>query len=255
MQSFTSGTAAILGVLGFGALLWAIAPEAGSRIDTLGQLVEWAPALAHGFLLNILISLGAVVLGTIGGVIAGAIALSHSFAGRVARGLIQAFRNAPWLVLIYFTTYVFPFEFTVFGTTLPFPDWLKVTFALALPASANIAEIFRGAIASTPTAQWEAAQSLAFSRRQVLVHIILPQCARRMLPPWTNVYAIITMGTALSSLVGIHDLIDTAQIASSTVARSSFTVLTYVATLVVFFAYCYPISRFTRWLERRVKVR
>lgn len=255
LTGFASGTAAILGVLAFGGLLWAIAPEAGSRIDTLGQLVQWAPALAHGFSLNILISLGAVALGTIGGVLAGAIALSGSLAGRIARGLIQAFRNAPWLVLIYFTTYVFPFEFTVFGTTLPFPDWLKVTFALALPASANIAEIFRGAIASTPTAQWEAAQSLAFTRRQVLVHIILPQCVRRMLPPWTNVYAIITMGTALSSLVGIHDLIDTAQIASSTVARSSFTVLTYVATLVVFFAYCYPISRFTRWLERRGKGR
>jgi polar amino acid transport system permease protein len=62
------------------------------------------------------------------------------------------------------------------------------------------------------------------------------------------------MGTALSSLVGIHDLIDTAQIASSTVARSSFTVLTYVATLVIFFAYCYPVSRLTRWLERRVSI-
>jgi polar amino acid transport system permease protein len=254
LSGVTSGTAAILGVLAFGALLWAIAPESGSRIDTLKQLVEWTPALAHGFSLNVLISLGAVTIGTVVGVVAGAIALSRSFAGSIARWSIQAFRNAPWLVLIYFTTYVFPFEFTVFGTTLPFPDWLKVTLALALPASANIAEIFRGAVASTPTTQWEAAQSLAFSRRQVLVHIVLPQCARRMLPPWTNVYAIITMGTALSSLVGIHDLIDTAQIASSTVARSSFTVLTYVATLVIFFADCYPISRFTRWLERRVNV-
>ncbi|MFM0324278.1 amino acid ABC transporter permease [Caballeronia glebae] len=254
LSGVTSGTAAILGVLAFGALLWAIAPESGSRIDTLKQLVEWTPALAHGFSLNVLISLGAVTIGTVVGVVAGAIALSRSFAGSIARWSIQAFRNAPWLVLIYFTSYVFPFEFTVFGTTLPFPDWLKVTLALALPASANIAEIFRGAVASTPTTQWEAAQSLAFSRRQVLVHIVLPQCARRMLPPWTNVYAIITMGTALSSLVGIHDLIDTAQIASSTVARSSFTVLTYVATLVIFFAYCYPISRFTRWLERRVNV-
>ena len=96
-----------------------------------------------------------------------------------------------------------------------------------------------------------AAGSLAFSRGQMLLHIVLPQCVRRMLPPWMNVYAIITMGTALSSLVGVHDLIDTAQIASSTVARSSFTVLTYLATLAIFFAYCYPISLFTRWLERR----
>jgi polar amino acid transport system permease protein len=253
-SGFASGPAAILGVLVFGGLLWAVAPESGSRIDTLRRLIEWAPALARGFALNVLISLGAVAIGTAIGVIVGALALSHSIAGRLARGLIQVFRNAPWLVLIYFTTYVFPFEFNLFGKILPFPDWLKVTLALALPASANIAEIFRGAIASTPSTQWDAARSLAFSRRQVLVLIVLPQCVRRMLPPWTNAYAIITMGTALSSLVGIHDLIDTAQIASSTVARSSFTVLTYVATLVIFFAYCYPVSRLTRWLERRVSI-
>jgi polar amino acid transport system permease protein len=61
------------------------------------------------------------------------------------------------------------------------------------------------------------------------------------------------MGTALSSLVGIHDLLDTAQIASSTVARSSFTVLTYVVTLVIFFAYCYPISWLTRSFEKHLR--
>lgn len=252
LSGLASGLAAVLGVLAIGALLWIVAPEGGSRVETLQKLVEWMPALAHGFALNVLISVGAIAIGTLAGVGMGAIGLSSSLMGRIARWLTQALRNAPWLVLIYFTTYVFPFEFTVFGATLPFPDWLKVTFALALPASANVAEIFRGAVASTPTTQWEAAQSLAFSRRQVLLLIVLPQCLRRMLPPWTNVYAIITMGTALSSLVGIHDLIDTAQIASSTVARSSFTVLTYISTLVIFFAYCYPISRFTRWLERRV---
>jgi polar amino acid transport system permease protein len=248
---FASGMATALGVLIVGVLLWAVAPESGSRAETLARFVEWTPALAHGFALNVLISVGAIAIGSAIGLVVGALALSNSFAGRLAKLWVQAFRNAPWLVLIYFTTYVFPFEFTVFGTTLPFPDWLKVTLGLALPASANIAEVFRGAVASIPTTQWEAASSLAFSRTQILLHVVLPQCVRRMLPPWMNVYAIITMGTALSSLVGIHDLIDTAQIASSTVARSSFTVLTYVATLVIFFAYCYPISQITRWLERR----
>ncbi|MGE8506103.1 MAG: amino acid ABC transporter permease [Paraburkholderia terricola] len=251
-RGLTSGAAAALGVLIVGALLWAAAPESGSRSETIARFVEWTPALAHGFALNVLISLGAIAIGSIIGLLIGALALSHSFVGRTARLWVQAFRNAPWLVLIYFTTYVFPFEFTVFGTTLPFPDWLKVTLALALPASANIAEVFRGAVASIPTTQWEAASSLAFSRSQILLHVVLPQCVRRMLPPWMNVYAIITMGTALSSLVGIHDLIDTAQIASSTVARSSFTVLTYVAALVIFFGYCYPISQLTRWLEKRL---
>ncbi|MFT4068104.1 amino acid ABC transporter permease [Paraburkholderia sp.] len=247
----TPGVAAAFGVLIAGALLWVFSPDSGSRGETLARFVEWTPALAHGFALNVLISLGAIATGSVLGLLIGALGLAPSWPGRLARIWVQAFRNAPWLVLVYFTTYVFPFEFSVFGTTLPFPDWLKVTLALALPASANIAEVFRGAVASIPTTQWEAAGSLAFSHAQILLHIVLPQCVRRMLPPWMNVYAIITMGTALSSLVGVHDLIDTAQIASSTVARSSFTVLTYLATLVIFFAYCYPISLFTRWLERR----
>lgn len=246
------GVAAALGVLVVGALLWTFAPDSGARGETLARFVEWAPALAHGFALNVLISIGAIAIGSILGLVIGALALAHSLPGRIARLWVQAFRNAPWLVLVYFTTYVFPFEFTLFGTTFPFPDWLKVTLALALPASANIAEVFRGAVASIPTTQWEAAGSLAFSRAQILLHIVLPQCIRRMLPPWMNVYAIITMGTALSSLVGIHDLIDTAQVASSTVARSSFTVLSYLATLAIFFAYCYPISLLTRWLEKRL---
>jgi polar amino acid transport system permease protein len=250
-KGLTPGLAAALGMLTAGALLWVFAPDSGSRGETLARFVEWAPALAHGFALNVLVSIGAIAIGTVLGLLIGALAVAPSVPGRVAKLWVQAFRNAPWLVLVYFTTYVFPFEFTVFGTTFPFPDWLKVTLALALPASANIAEVFRGAIASIPTTQWEAAGSLAFSRAQILLHIVLPQCVRRMLPPWMNVYAIITMGTALSSLVGVHDLIDTAQIASSTVARSSFTVLTYLATLVIFFGYCYPIALFTRWLERR----
>jgi len=251
-KGLTPGVAAALGVLVAGALLWVFAPDSGARGETLARFVEWAPALAHGFALNVVVSIGAIAIGSVLGLLIGALALAPSLPGRLAKLWVQAFRNAPWLVLIYFTTYVFPFEFTVFGTTLPFPDWLKVTLALALPASANIAEVFRGAVASIPTTQWEAASSLAFSRSQILLHVVLPQCVRRMLPPWMNVYAIITMGTALSSLVGIHDLIDTAQIASSTVARSSFTVLTYVATLVIFFGYCYPISQLTRWLEKRL---
>jgi polar amino acid transport system permease protein len=240
-------------IVAAGLLLWMLAPRQGAPGETFASLIQWAPALAHGFSINVLISLGAVLIGTIVGLTVGALALPSGIIGRLARIWIVAFRNAPWLVLIYFTTYVFPFEVHVFGWAAPFPDWLKVTLALALPASANIAEVFRGAIRSIPSAQWEAAASLAFSRRQVLVTIILPQCVRRILPPWMNVYAIITMGTALSSLVGIHDLLDTAQIASSTVARSSFTVLTYVATLAVFFLYCGSIAWCTRWLEQRVR--
>jgi polar amino acid transport system permease protein len=215
----------------------------------LSALLQWSPALVSGFGQNILISVVAIAIGSVLGLLIGALALSP--AGVAARVWVQVFRNAPWLVLIYFTTYVFPFEIHIGSSYVSFPDWVKVTIGLALPASANVAEIFRGAIGSIPSTQWEAARSLAFTRGQIFRSIILPQCFKRMLPPWMNLYAVVTMGTALASLVGVHDVIDTAQIASNTVNMTGFTVVIYLSLLVLFFAYCYPISRLTQRLERR----
>jgi polar amino acid transport system permease protein len=231
-------------------LLWLVFGAPKSPV--FAALREWSPALAVGFAQNILISLLAIAIGSVLGLLVGALAVSPLWITRLpAKIWVQVFRNAPWLVLIYFTTYVFPFELHIGTSWISFPDWVKVTLGLALPASANVAEIFRGAIGSIPGTQWEASRSLAFTRGQIFRSIILPQCFKRMLPPWMNLYAVITMGTALASLVGVHDLIDTAQIASNTVNRTGFTVLIYFSVLALFFAYCYPISRFTQFLERR----
>lgn len=224
----------------------------GTTPRAVASLWQWLPALLRGLWVNIEISVLAVALGTAVGLVVGALSLSPVHAVRVAaRCYVQVFRNAPILVLIYFTTYVFPFEVHLVQWTFPFPDGVKVVLGLALPTSANVAEIFRGAIQSIPAAQWEAAQSLAFRRSQIFRWVVLPQCLRRMLPPWMNLYASITMSTSLASLVGVHDVVDTAQIASNTVARTDFTILVYFTLLALFFAYCYPIARATRALERR----
>ncbi len=215
-------------------------------------LLHWAPALLRGLSVNVGISLLAVGLGTVAGLAVGALRLSPLRpVQRLAGGYVIALRNVPWLVLVYFMSYAVPFEIELRGHVLPFPDWLKVTLALALPASAHVAELFRGAVLSIPSTQWEAAASLAFRRRDILWRIVLPQCVRRMLPSWMNLVAIIAMGTALASLVGVHDLLDTAQIASNTVNRTPFTVATYFTVLGLFFLYCYPIARLTRRLEHR----
>ncbi|GKS98299.1 amino acid ABC transporter permease [Acidovorax sp. SUPP3434] len=224
----------------------------GTAPPAFAHLWRWMPALLRGLSVNIEISVLAVAIGTGVGLVVGALSLSPRHGIRVVmRCYVQAFRNAPILVLIYFTTYVFPFEVHLVSWTFPFPDSIKVVLGLALPTSANVAEIFRGAIQSIPSAQWEAAQSLAMRRSQIFRWVVLPQCARRMLPPWMNLYASITMSTSLASLVGVHDVVDTAQIASNTVARTDFTILVYFTLLVLFFAYCYPIARATRALERR----
>ena len=241
----------------FGLLLALVAlgvawAATGTTPAAVLALWHWSPALLRGLGMNIQISVLAMALGTVVGLVVGAVSLSPSaLLRRVARAYVLLFRNAPILVLVYFTTYVFPFEVKVAGWYVPFPDWIKVVIGLGLPASANVAEIFRGAIQSIPSAQWEAAQSLAFRRTQIFRMIVLPQCVRRMLPSWMNLTASITMSTSLASLVGVHDLVDTATVASNTVASSDFTILVYFTLLALFFAYCYPIARWTRYLERR----
>ncbi|MQB41571.1 amino acid ABC transporter permease [Rhizobium sp. ICMP 5592] len=239
----------------FGALIAVAAIWLLADLSLLSTLIEWLPYLGSGFLMNILISLLAMTGGTVLGVILGILELAPLKIVRYPVVFyVQVFRNAPHLVLIFATTYIFPFEIVVAGHYLPFPDWLKAVIGLAIPASAYVAEITRGAIQSIATTQWEAAKGLGFSRLQALRWIILPQCARRSLPPWMNLFASITMGTALASLVGVHELLHAATDASTAVRRLDFTVLAYIVVMTAFFVLCYPISSLTRRLERRLKV-
>jgi polar amino acid transport system permease protein len=249
LPSRPSAAPLLLAVTACGAVaLWlALDPSLGRL------LLEWLPYLARGFAMNILISVLAMALGTLAGIVLGAMELAPVRLVRAAAiAYVQVFRNAPHLVLIFATTYIFPFEIVAFGHYVPFPDWVKAVIGLAIPASAHTAEITRGALQSIPTPQWDAAKGLGFSRIEALRFIILPQCLRRALPPWMNLYASICMGTALASLVGVHELLHAATDASTAVSRTDFTVLTYVTVLFAFFLFCYPVSRLTQRLERRL---
>jgi polar amino acid transport system permease protein len=219
-------------------------------------LAKWTPLLATGFLFNLVISFGAMTTGTVAGVLLGFARISLHVPLRGASWVIvQFFRNAPWLVLLFFVMYLLPFEFHVGGATIPFPDWIKATFGLALPIMANIAEIVRGAVESIPTAQWDAARSLAFSRRETLWKIILPQCVRRMLPPWMNWYAILTMATTLASIVGVSEVMTLTLRITNAESRTDLLIPIYSYVLLWFFLYCWPISLMTRRLEAKYEVR
>ena len=226
------------------------APDA--KPGVLELLVKWTPLLAQGFVFNLLISVGAMLVGTLTGALLGLARLSLAPAVRGSSWLLmQFFRNAPWLVLLFFVMYLLPFEFRVGEHVIPVPDWMKATFGLALPIMANVAEIVRGAVQSIPTAQWDAARSLAFTRRQTLWLIILPQCVRRMLPPWMNWYAILTMATTLASIVGVGEVMTLTGRVTNAEGRTDLLIPIYSYVLLWFFAYCYPIALLTRRLEAR----
>ncbi|MEM1079397.1 MAG: amino acid ABC transporter permease [Pseudomonadota bacterium] len=223
-------------------------------ITPLEALWRWMPfLLTKGFVFTVLISLLTMLVGTVLGVFLGLGQISLFRPVRIASYWItQIFRNSPWLVLLFIVMLSFPFQVTIFGMRIPIPDWTKAVFGLSLPIMANISEIVRGAIASVPSAQWEAAESLAFTRRQTLFQIILPQCIKRMIPPWMNWYAILTMATPIVSILGVEEVLNlTRQAIEAENNRPELLVPFYGFVLLIFFIYCYPIARLTLWLERR----
>lgn len=238
-----------------------LAHAQGSKVTTaqaLDALFRWMPFLLFdGFLFNVLISFLAMLTGTLAGMLLGLGQISKSaLLSRPSWFVTQLFRNSPWLVLLFIVMLSFPFEIELFGLVIPVPDWIKAVIGLGLPIMANIAEIVRGAVNSVPTAQWEAAESLAFTRRQTLWRIILPQCFKRMIPPWMNWYAILTMATPLVSILGVEEILNLArQAIEAEDNHPELLVPFYGFVMLVFFCYCYPIARMTIALERRFAVK
>ncbi|MCG8544993.1 MAG: amino acid ABC transporter permease [Alphaproteobacteria bacterium] len=226
--------------------------------DAFRDFLDWVPFLVlDGFLFNVLISFFAMGIGTALGACLGLAQISlNPVLRRVAQAATQMFRNAPWLVLLYIVLLAFPFEIVIGDVIIPVPDWMKAVIGLSLPIMANISEIVRGAVQSVPTAQWEASEAMAFSRIQTLWQIILPQCFKRMIPPWMNWYAILTMATPLCSLLGVEELITLSRQAMEGAGNQpELLVPFYGFALLIFFAYCYPIARLTIRLERRYAVK
>ena len=247
------GTLGLLAFVSFAASTALAQVRAAPGFDSIpAALLKWLPLVFSGFLFNLLVSVLSMALGTASGVLLGLGLIAERAPLRFTSvGAMQFFRNAPWLVLLFYAMFLIPFQITAFRVTVPFPDWIKAVIGLALPVMANVAEIVRGGIISIPKGQWESARSLGFRRRQILWLIIIPQAVKRMIPPWMGLYAILTMATPLISIVGVQDGLTMTRSALVAEGRPELFLPMYLALLVLFFAYCYPIALLTRVAERR----
>ena len=226
--------------------------------DAFYTLWRWLPfVVGSGFVMNLLISFFTMLIGTTTGIMLGLGQISLlSPVRKISWFTTQLFRNSPWLVLLFIVMLTFPFEIEIGERIISIPDWMKAVFGLSLPIMANISEVVRGAVQSVPTGQWEASESLAFSRTQTIWKIILPQCFKRMIPPWMNWYAILTMATPLVSLLGVEEIVTLSRQAMEAEDNHPELLIPFFGfALFLFFIYCYPIARWTLKLEERYSVK
>ncbi|MAY63547.1 MAG: polar amino acid ABC transporter permease [Rhizobiales bacterium] len=228
----------------------------------LGLMAERTPTLLTGspditsldggFLANIAMSIIAMAIAAVGGVILGVgLIAEFSIVRHVSDVVMNVLRNSPWLVVLYAMLYLLPFEVEIFGVYVTISPFIKSVIGLSLPVAANIAEIFRGGIQAIPSAQWESARSLGYRRLQILRHIILPQALPLMIPNLMTIYAMLFIGTSLVVVTGASDILSAAKVIIATTGSETASGF-YIYILFLFFLFAFPIAILTRCLERRI---
>ncbi|MBM3363023.1 MAG: amino acid ABC transporter permease [Betaproteobacteria bacterium] len=184
-----------------------------------------------------------------GGLVGLALLVARTTASRAMQqgvaGYVQVFQGTPLLMqlfLAYFGMAMVGFETSA---------WTAAAVALTLYSSAFLAEIWHGCIKAVPKGQWEAAQSLALTLSEQLLHIVFPQAVRIAVAPTVGFLVQLVKGTALASVIGFVELTKAGTMITNATFRP-FVVYSCVA--LIYFALCYPISLYARSLENRLHV-
>ena len=157
---------------------------------------------------------------------------------------VQLFQGTPLLMQLFLAY----FGLALFGVNVP--AWLAAALALTLYTSAFLTEIWRGCVNAVPKGQWEAAASLAMSFGETMRHVIGPQALRIALPPTVGFLVQVIKGTALASVIGFIELTKAGTMITNATFRP-FTV--YACVALMYFLLCWPISAWSRRLERTLR--
>ena len=129
--------------------------------------------------------------------------------------------------------------------------WIAATVAFSIYAGAFLGEIWRGCLQSIPRQQWEAGAALGLSFGEQLRHIIVPQAIRVATPPTVGFLVQLIKNTSLGAVIGFIELTREGQLTNAATYRP-FTVFIVVAA--IYFAMCFPLTQWSRRLERTLHV-
>src|SRR4051794_5785416 len=159
---------------------------------------------------------------------------------------VELIRGVPLISLLFMASVMFPL-FMPDGVNID--KLLRAQIAFVLFAGAYLAEVVRGGLQAVPRGQHEAAEALGLSYWEKDGLIILPQAIRHVIPPLVNTFIAFFKDTSLVLIIGIFDLLPTAKTAIIDPAWQSFSVEVYLFVGLIYFAFCFAMSRYSRSLE------
>ncbi|MFJ5768914.1 amino acid ABC transporter permease [Psychrobacillus sp. NPDC093180] len=218
----------------------------------MNAIAESFPFLVEGFINTIWLSICCVVMSIILGVIIGILrSMNQKVILAITKFYITVFRGIPSLVILFLVFFLFP------AIGIHISSFLSAVVGLSLWGSANVAESVRGSIQSITKGQTEASYALGLNYAQTMRYVILPQATKRILPSIIGILTNLIQSTSLTVLIGNVEFLKTAQITMERIemsGESSVVFILYTFVLLGYFIICYPLSLWSRNLERQLKV-
>jgi general L-amino acid transport system permease protein len=166
-------------------------------------------------------------------------------------GFIEFIRGVPLITLLFTASLLLQY-FLPPGTT--FDLILRVIILVTLFAAAYIAEVIRGGLAALPRGQYEAANALGLDYWQAQRLIIMPQALKISIPGIVSSFIGLFKDTTLVTFVGLLDpLKGVTQVVRGDINWKSIYWEPYIFVGAIFFVFCFSMSRYSMWLERRLK--
>lgn len=163
------------------------------------DVISWMPYFVAGFGNTLVLTGASTVLGLVLGLIVAMFLISERKVLRApARIYVNVLRGTPMLVeisIVYFGL--------ALGLRIDMTPGTAMIIALALNASAYMAEVFRAGLQSIGKGQLDAARGLGLTYGQSLWYAIIPQATRRVIPPLMNDFITITKETSLIAFLGV----------------------------------------------------
>ena len=206
-----------------------------------GELI-WGP-LATGLVVTIEISLYAMVLTLVIGLVTALLRMSDSVSGQIlAKVYLEAIRNTPMLVQLL----VFYF---VIAPIIGIERFWTGVLCLAVFEGAFASEIIRAGINSVSRGQWEAAASVGLSRLHAYRLVVLPQAVPLMLPPMTGVLINLIKHSAIVSVIAVFELTTEGR---NIIADTFMSFEVWLTVAAVYLVITCSLSVLVGYLERRV---
>lgn len=202
-------------------------------------VVEAAPLLLTGLWYSWVLTITSVLIGLPAGIV---LALLRTRGRRWSRWLagsiVEVIRAMPQLMVIFWVYFAIPSL-----TGVKIPSWPAAIISLSVIASAYLAEVVRGGLNAVPITLHESGYATGLSRFQIMVHIVIPQALRVMIPALISHIVMMFKITSLIYIVGITDFFRAVVLINNRVFEP---VPLYIVLALGYFICCYALSLLVR---------